>query len=133
MDPGPAKAVRKAFKHLYDKGLIYRGERLISWCPRCNTAISDLEVKYQDVQTNLWHLAYPVEGSDEKLVVATTRPETMLGDTAVAVNPADPRYGHLVGQQVRLPIVDRLIPIVPDEHVDIEFGTGAVKVTPAHD
>lgn len=133
MDPGPAKAVRKAFKHLYDKGLIYRGERLISWCPRCNTAISDLEVKYQDVQTSLWHLAYPVEGSDEKIIVATTRPETMLGDTAVAVNPDDPRYGRLVGQQVRLPIVDRLIPIIPDEHVDKEFGTGAVKVTPAHD
>lgn len=133
MDPGPAKAVRKAFKHLYDKGLIYRGERLISWCPRCNTAISDLEVKHQDVNTSLWHLAYPVEGSDEQLTVATTRPETMLGDTAVAVNPNDPRYGHLVGQQVRLPIVDRLVPIIPDEHVDIEFGTGAVKVTPAHD
>ena len=133
MDPGPAKAVRRAFKHLYDKDLIYRGERLISWCPRCNTAISDLEIKYQDVQTNLWHLAYPVEGTDERLVVATTRPETMLGDSAVAVNPEDPRYGHLVGKQVRLPIVDRLVPIVPDEHVDIEFGTGAVKVTPAHD
>ena len=133
MDPGPAKAVRKAFKHLYDKDLIYRGERLISWCPRCNTAISDLEVKYQDVQTSLWHLAYPVEGSDEKVIVATTRPETMLGDTAVAVNPNDPRYGHLVGKEVRLPIVDRLVPIIPDDHVDIEFGTGAVKVTPAHD
>ena len=133
MDPGPAKAVRKAFKHLYDKGLIYRGERLINWCPRCSTAISDLEVKYQDVQTNLWHLAYPVEGSDEKVVVATTRPETMLGDTAVAVNPDDERYAHLIGGSVRLPIVDRLIPIIADEHVDKEFGTGAVKVTPAHD
>ena len=133
MDPGPARAVRKAFKHLYDKDLIYRGERLINWCPRCSTAISDLEVKYQDVQSNLWHLAYPVDGSDEQLVVATTRPETMLGDTAVAVNPEDERYAHLIGKHVRLPIVDRLIPIVADEHVDKGFGTGAVKVTPAHD
>lgn len=133
MDAGPAKAVRKAFKHLYDKGLIYRGERLVSWCPRCNTAISDLEVKYQDVQTSLWHLAYPVDGTDQQIVVATTRPETMLGDTAVAVNPHDPRYADLIGKYVRLPIVDRLIPIIADEHVDKEFGSGAVKVTPAHD
>lgn len=133
MDDGPARAVRHAFKHLYDKGLVYRGERMISWCPRCRTALSDLEVKYADEPTSLWHLAYPVEGSDEQLIVATTRPETMLGDTAVAVNPNDPRYGHLVGKQVRLPIMDRLIPIIPDDHVDIEFGTGAVKVTPAHD
>ena len=133
MDPGPAKAVRHTFKHLYDKGLIYRGERMITWCPRCRTAISDLEVKYREEQSNLWYLAYPVEGSDERLVVATTRPETMLGDTGVAVHPEDERYGHLVGQHVRLPIVDRLIPIVADEHVDKAFGTGAVKVTPAHD
>jgi len=133
MDDGPAKAVRHAFKHLYDKGLIYKGERIISWCPRCNTAISDLEVKYRDETSNLWYLAYPVEGSDERIVVATTRPETMLGDTGVAVSPDDERYAHLIGKQVRLPIVDRLIPIVADEHVEKEFGTGAVKVTPAHD
>ncbi len=133
MDEGPATAVRHVFKHLYDKGLIYRGERMITWCPRCNTAISDLEVKHRDENSNLWYLAYPVEGSNEKLVVATTRPETMLGDTGVAVNPEDERYAHLIGKQVRLPIVDRLIPIVADAHVDKEFGTGAVKVTPAHD
>lgn len=133
MDEKSAKAVRKAIKILFDKGLIYRGERLGHWCPRCNTAISDLEVKYQDVQTSLWHLAYPVDGSDEQIVVATTRPETMLGDTAVAVNPEDDRYAHLIGKMVRLPIVDRLIPVIADAHVDKEFGTGAVKVTPAHD
>lgn len=133
MDEGPARAVRHTFKHLFDKGLIYRGERIISWCPRCNTAISDLEVKYKDETSHLWYLAYPVEGSDERIVVATTRPETMLGDTGVAVSPDDERYAHLVGKQVRLPIVDRLIPVVADDHVDKEFGTGAVKVTPAHD
>jgi valyl-tRNA synthetase len=133
MDPGPARAVRHAFKHLFDKGLIYRGERLISWCPRCNTALSDLEVKHQEVQSFLWYLAYPVADSDETLVVATTRPETMLGDTGVAVNPDDERYGHLVGKEVILPIVNRRIPIVADGHVDPAFGTGAVKVTPAHD
>ena len=133
MDEGPGKAVRHTFKHLFEKGLIYRGERIISWCPRCNTAISDLEVKYKDETSSLWYLAYPVEGSDEKVVVATTRPETMLGDTGVAVNPDDERYAHLVGKQVRLPIVDRLIPIVADDHVEKAFGTGAVKVTPAHD
>ncbi len=133
MDEGPGKAVRHTFKHLFDKGLIYRGERIISWCPRCNTAISDLEVKYKDETSSLWYLAYPVEGSDERIVVATTRPETMLGDTGVAVSPDDERYAHLVGKQVRLPIVDRLIPVVADEHVEKAFGTGAVKVTPAHD
>ncbi|MGB3304708.1 MAG: valine--tRNA ligase [Thermomicrobiales bacterium] len=133
MDPGPARAVRYAFKHLYDKGLIYRGERLISWCPRCQTALSDLEVKHRDEQSSLWHLAYPIDGSDERIVVATTRPETMLGDTAVAVNPDDDRYRHLVGKQIRLPLTDRLIPIVADDHVDMAFGSGAVKVTPAHD
>jgi valyl-tRNA synthetase len=133
MDEGPARAVRHAFKHLYDKGLIYRGERMITWCPRCRTAISDLEVKHREEQSSLWYLAYPIEGSDERLVVATTRPETMLGDTGVAVHPDDERYAHLIGKHVRLPIVDRLIPIVADTHVDKDFGTGAVKVTPAHD
>ncbi len=135
MDPGPSAAVRKVFKHLYDKGLIYRGERLISWCPRCMTALSDLEVIHREVKGHLWHIAYPVEGGapGEALVVATTRPETMLGDTGVAVHPEDERYKHLIGKDVRLPILGRLIPIVADEAVDAAFGSGAVKVTPAHD
>jgi valyl-tRNA synthetase len=133
MDPGPTKAVRRTFKHLYDKGLIYRGERLISWCPRCNTALSDLEVVHKDVKGHLWHIAYPVEGSTERVVVATTRPETMLGDTAVAVHPDDERYRHLVGKTLRLPIMNRLIPVVVDDSVNSSFGSGAVKVTPAHD
>jgi valyl-tRNA synthetase len=133
MDPGPSRAVRRVFKRLYDKGLIYRGERLISWCPRCRTALSDLEVVHRDEAGSIWTLAYPVEGSNEVITVATTRPETMLGDTGVAVHPDDERYRHLVGKQVRLPIMDRLIPIVADDAVDPAFGSGAVKVTPAHD
>jgi valyl-tRNA synthetase len=135
MDPGPSRAVRKVFKHLYDKGLIYRGERLISWCPRCMTALSDLEVVHKEVNSYLWHLAYPVIDSptNEIVVVATTRPETMLGDTAVAVHPEDERYKHLIGQRIRLPILGREIPIVADKSVDSSFGSGAVKVTPAHD
>jgi valyl-tRNA synthetase len=133
MDPGPALAVRTAFKHLYDKGLVYRGERLISWCPRCMTALSDLEVVHREDDGFLWTLRYPVEGTDEAITVATTRPETMLGDTAVAVHPDDERYRHLVGKQVRLPITGRLAPIVADAAVDPAFGSGAVKVTPNHD
>jgi valyl-tRNA synthetase len=133
MDPGPSRAVRRVFKRLYDKGLIYRGERLISWCPRCRTALSDLEVVHRDEAGSIWTLAYPVEGSNDVITVATTRPETMLGDTGVAVHPDDERYRHLVGKQVRLPIMDRLIPIVADDAVDPAFGSGAVKVTPAHD
>ncbi|MBA2289444.1 MAG: valine--tRNA ligase, partial [Chloroflexia bacterium] len=133
MDPGPARAVRHVFKHLYDKGLIYRGERIISWCPSDRTALSDLEVVHEEVQSHLWSIAYPVEGSDERIVVATTRPETMLGDTGVAVHPEDDRYRRLIGKQVRLPLTERLIPVVADAHVEMEFGTGAVKVTPAHD
>jgi valyl-tRNA synthetase len=133
MDPGPSRAVRRVFKLLYDKGYIYRGERLISWCPRCMTALSDLEVVHSDDPGSLWTIAYPIEGSEETITVATTRPETMLGDTAVAVHPDDARYQHLIGQQVRLPIMDRLIPIVADDAVDPAFGSGAVKVTPAHD
>jgi len=134
MDPGPSRAVRIVFKRLYDKGLVYRGERLISWCPRCNTALSDLEVVHRDEASFLWRLSYPVEGTDgETIEVATTRPETMLGDTGVAVHPADERYKHLVGKRVRLPILGRSIPIVADEAVDPGFGSGAVKVTPAHD
>jgi valyl-tRNA synthetase len=133
MDPGPSRAVRRVFKRLYDKGHIYRGERLISWCPRCQTALSDLEVVHRDERGSLWTLAYPVVDSDEVITVATTRPETMLGDTGVAVHPDDDRYRHLLGRQVRLPILDRLIPIVADAAVDPTFGSGAVKVTPAHD
>ncbi|MGI8643686.1 MAG: valine--tRNA ligase [Thermomicrobiales bacterium] len=134
MDPGPSRAVRHVFKHLYDKGLIYRGERLISWCPRCRTALSDLEVVYRDEASSLWHLAYRVADGDGKvIVVATTRPETMLGDTGIAVHPDDERYSHLIGKEVILPILDRRIPVVADAAVDPAFGTGAVKVTPAHD
>jgi valyl-tRNA synthetase len=134
MDPGPSRAVRTMFKHLYDKGLIYRGERLISWCPRCMTALSDLEVVHKDVQSFLWLLAYPLEDDpDTAIVVATTRPETMLGDTAVAVHPEDERYQGLIGKHLILPITGRRIPIVGDDSVDSSFGSGAVKVTPAHD
>ncbi|MFM8530301.1 MAG: valine--tRNA ligase, partial [Ilumatobacteraceae bacterium] len=133
MDPGPSRAVRRVFKHLYDRGLVYRGERLISWCPRCMTALSDLEVVHSNDSGFLWHLTYPIAGTDEFIVVATTRPETMLGDTMVAVHPEDERYRHLVGKQVRLPIMGRLIPIVADAQVDPAFVSGAVKVTPTHD
>lgn len=134
MDPGPSRAVRTVFKHLYDKGLIYRGSRLISWCPRCMTALSDLEVVHKDVDSHLWSLAYPVDGEPGRaIVVATTRPETMLGDTAVAVHPDDDRYRDLIGKTLSLPILDRRIPVVADEAVDTAFGSGAVKVTPAHD
>jgi len=133
MDPGPARAVRVAFKHLYDKGLIYRGERIISWCPRCMTALSDLEVVHEEEQSSLWHLRYPLADGSGAVEVATTRPETMLGDTGVAVHPNDERYTDLVGKEVILPILGRRIPIVTDEIVDPEFGSGAVKVTPAHD
>jgi len=133
MDPGPARAVRVAFKHLYDKGLIYRGERLISWCPRCMTALSDLEVNHEEGQSFLWHLRYPLASGNGAIEVATTRPETMLGDTAVAVHPDDERYTALIGQELILPILGRRIPIVADAAVDREFGSGAVKVTPAHD
>ncbi|MFF0474344.1 valine--tRNA ligase [Streptomyces sp. NPDC004284] len=131
MDEGLSKAVQKIFKDLYEDGLIYRAERIINWCPRCLTAISDIEVEYQDDAGELVSIRYG-EGEDS-LVVATTRAETMLGDTAVAVHPDDERYKHLVGKQIKLPLTDRTIPVVADTHVDPEFGTGAVKVTPAHD
>ncbi|GAA3760080.1 valine--tRNA ligase [Streptomyces tremellae] len=131
MDEGLSKAVGTIFKRLYDDGLIYRAERIINWCPRCLTAISDIEVEYQDDAGELVSLRYG-EG-DETVVVATTRVETMLGDTAVAVHPDDARYAHLVGRRIKLPLTDRTIPVVADAHVDPEFGTGAVKVTPAHD
>lgn len=133
MDERCSKAVREVFVNLYDKGLIYRGDRIINWCPECGTAISDAEVEYEAEEGHLWHLRYPVENSDEFIIVATTRPETMLGDTAVAVNPSDKRYTALVGKNVVLPLVGRKIPIVADRYVDKAFGTGAVKITPAHD
>jgi valyl-tRNA synthetase len=131
MDEGLSKAVQTNFKKLYDDGLIYRAERIINWCPRCLTAISDIEVEYQDDEGELVSLKYG--DGDETVVVATTRAETMLGDTAVAVHPDDERYAHLIGKQIKLPLTDRMIPVVADRHVDPEFGTGAVKVTPAHD
>ncbi|MCL2149656.1 MAG: valine--tRNA ligase [Dehalococcoidia bacterium] len=134
LDAGPSRAVRTAFVRLYNKGLIYRGERIINWCPRCATALSDLEVEHQNVPSNLWHIKYPVVGEDGYyVIVATTRPETMLGDTAVAVNPSDERYGGIIGKSLMLPIVGSVIPVVADEAVAVDFGTGAVKVTPAHD
>jgi len=133
LDPGLSRAVREAFVRLYEKGLIYRGAYMVNWCPRCQTAVSDLEVEHEETQGNLWHIVYPVVGSDLKLVVATTRPETMLGDTAVAINPLDKRVEELRGKKVRLPLTDREIPIVFDDMADPEFGSGAVKITPAHD
>ena len=133
MDEKCSKAVREVFVNLYNKGLIYRGSRIINWCPHCRTALSDAEVIYGEENSFFWHLKYQIEGSDEYLVVATTRPETMFGDTAVAVNPEDERYKHLIGKNVILPIVGKPIPVVGDEHADMEFGTGCVKITPAHD
>ena len=133
MDPGLSAAVQKVFIDLYNEGLIYRGKRLVNWDPKFHTAVSDLEVINEEEQGSLWHFRYPVTGSDESIVVATTRPETMLGDTAVAVNPSDERYTHLVGRSVTLPICNREIPIIADEYVDAEFGSGCVKITPAHD
>ena len=132
LDPGPSRAVRTTFVNLYNKGLIYRGERIINWCPRCLTALSDLEVEHRDVSGNLWYIRYPLKEGGF-IEVATTRPETLLGDTAVAVNPGDARYRHLWGKKAILPVLGREIPIIADEAVDPEFGTGAVKVTPAHD
>jgi valyl-tRNA synthetase len=133
LDEGPSKAVRTAFVQLYEKGLIYQGERIINWCPRCATAISDLETEHQDVTGNLWYVRYHLVDSNDYITVATTRPETILGDTAVAVNPDDKRFKNLIGKKAVLPAVNREIPIVADEAVDPAFGTGAVKITPAHD
>jgi valyl-tRNA synthetase len=133
MDGGLSRSVREVFVRLFEEGLIYRDNRLINWCPRCHTALSDIEVEHEEQKGHLWYLRYPVTGSDRLLVVATTRPETMLGDTAVAVNPADDRYRELIGATVRLPLVNREIPIIADDYVDMEFGTGVVKITPAHD
>jgi len=133
MDEGLSKAVLTVFKKLYDKGLIYKGKRMINWCPLCNTSISDAEAVYEEEPTNLWHIKYKVVGEERYLVVATTRPETMLGDTAVAVHPEDERYQDLIGKKCILPIMNKEIPIIADEFVEKEFGTGCVKITPAHD
>ncbi len=133
LDEGCSNAVREVFVRLYQKGLIYRGERIINWCPHCLTSISDAEVVYNESDGNFWHLRYPIKGTDEYLNLATTRPETMLGDTAVAVHPDDERYKHLIGKTVVLPLVNREIPIVADSYVEMDFGTGVVKITPAHD
>ena len=133
MDDKLSRVVTDTFVKLYDEGLIYRGKRLVSWDPILKSAVSDLEVESEEEDGSLWHIRYPIDGSSESLVVATTRPETMLGDTAVMVHPEDDRYRHLIGRQVRLPITGRLVPVIADEHVDRDFGTGVVKVTPAHD
>lgn len=133
MDENCSRAVREVFVNLYEKGLIYRGDRIINWCPGCKTALSDAEVEYSEDASCFWHLKYPVKDSDESITVATTRPETMLGDTAVAVNPKDKRYEHMIGKTLVLPLVGREIPVIADEYVDMEFGSGAVKITPAHD
>ncbi|MCE5243856.1 MAG: valine--tRNA ligase [Desulfobacteraceae bacterium] len=133
MDEGLSRAVRQVFVTLYKEGLIYRGKRMINWCPRCMTALANIEVEGEDLDSQLFHLRYPLEGGDGALVVATTRPETMLGDTAVAVHPEDPRYAAFIGRKVVLPLVGRHIPVIADTYVDREFGTGALKVTPAHD
>ncbi len=133
MDEGCSRAVNEFFVNLYKKGLIYRGDRIINWCPDCETALSDAEVEYEEHDSSLWYIRYPEENGGDGIIVATTRPETMLGDTAVAVNPKDDRFKHLIGKNVILPLMDRAIPVVADEYVDKEFGTGAVKITPAHD
>lgn len=133
MDEGCSKAVSEFFVRLYEKGLIYRGKRIINWCPKCLTSISDSEVNFEEKQGNFWHIKYQILGSNEFVVIATTRPETMLGDTALAVHPDDERFKHLIGKKVIVPIVGREIPIVSDEYVKMDFGTGVVKITPAHD
>ena len=133
MDEGCSKAVREVFVSLYEKGLIYKGSRIINWCPHCITALSDAEVEYVDKPGHLWHMRYPLTDGSDYLVVATTRPETMMGDTGVAVNPNDERYKHLVGKTCILPLMNREIPIVADDYVEMDFGTGCVKMTPAHD
>jgi valyl-tRNA synthetase len=133
MDEGCSVAVREVFLRLYEKGLIYRGSYLINWCPKCRTTISDIEVEHEEREGNLWHIRYPYADGSGYIEVATTRPETMLGDTGVAVNPNDERYQDIIGKEVILPIVNRRIPVFADEYVDMSFGTGAVKVTPAHD
>ncbi|MFY9380416.1 MAG: valine--tRNA ligase, partial [Acutalibacteraceae bacterium] len=133
LDDGCSKAVREVFVRLYEKDLIYQGERIINWCPNCLTSISDAEVEHDEKDGSFWHLRYPITGTSDYIELATTRPETMLGDTAIAVNPKDERYSHLIGKTVTLPLVDKEIPIVADSYVEMDFGTGVVKITPAHD
>ena len=134
MDEGCSKAVQEVFIKLYEKGLIYKGSRIVNWCPVCNTSISDAEVEHEEQAGHFWHINYPVVGEPGRYVeIATTRPETLLGDSALAVNPDDERYTDLVGKEVELPLTDRTIPIIADPYVDKEFGTGVVKITPAHD
>ena len=134
MDEGCSKAVEEVFVKLYEKGYIYKGSRIINWCPVCQTSISDAEVEHVDQAGHFWHIKYPIVGSENEFVeIATTRPETLLGDTAVAVNPDDERYQHLIGKMLKLPLTDREIPVIADPYVDKEFGTGCVKITPAHD
>jgi len=133
MDEGLSRAVREVFVRLYNDGLIYQGDYIVNWCPRCHTAISDLEVEYEEAQAGLWYIRYPFADGDGEVIVATTRPETMLGDTAVAVNPSDDRYKHMVGKDVILPLMNKRIPIIADDYVSVEFGTGAVKITPSCD
>ncbi len=133
MDEGCSRAVREVFVNLYNKGLIYQGSRIINWCPHCITALSDAEVEHAEQAGHFWHIKYQVKDSDEFVIIATTRPETLFGDTAVAVNPEDERYTHLIGKTLLLPLTDREIPVIADEYVDKEFGTGCVKITPAHD
>ncbi len=133
LDEGLSKAVEEVFIRLYEKGLIYRGNRIINWCPSCKTAISDAEVEHQEEGGKLWHVSYPIKGEEGSIIIATTRPETMLGDVAVAVHPDDDRYKRLIGKMLILPLVNKEIPIVADDYVEMEFGSGAVKITPAHD
>ena len=133
MDEKCSKAVREVFVNLYNKGLIYKGDRIINWCPCCKTALSDAEVEYSEQDSHLWHIRYPLSDGSGEIIVATTRPETMLGDTAVAVNPKDERYVDMIGKTLTLPLVGKQIPIVADEYVEKDFGSGAVKITPAHD
>ena len=133
MDEGCSKAVEEVFIKLYEEGYIYKGSRIINWCPVCKTSLSDAEVEHEEQAGHFWHIKYPIVGTDRFLEIATTRPETMLGDTAIAVHPDDDRYKDIVGKNVLLPLVNKEIPIVADYYVDKEFGTGAVKITPAHD
>ncbi|MBS1456569.1 MAG: valine--tRNA ligase, partial [Clostridia bacterium] len=133
MDEKCSRAVKEVFVNLYNKGLIYQGNRIINWCPHCKTALSDAEVEYEEEDSHLWYINYKVKDSDEFLTVATSRPETMLGDTAVAVNPKDKRYKNLVGKTLILPVLNKEIPVIADDYVELDFGTGAVKITPAHD
>lgn len=133
MDEGCSRAVKEVFVNLYNKGLIYRGHKIINWCPKCATALSDAEVEYEEHEGHFWHIRYPIKDSDGYVTIATTRPETLLGDTAVAVNPEDERYKDLVGKTLILPLVGREIPVIADDYVDKDFGTGCVKITPAHD